>query len=473
MKKYFLFIAVCLLSFSAFAQQLNYQVVVRDENQQLVVNTAVTANVIVKERGSQVYAETVNGTTNLHGLFDFSFGDDSFTTIDWANATISVQVANAATHVVYVPAQDRNVQAVPYALMAAGATGPQGPQGVQGEAGPQGPQGEQGPQGIQGETGPQGPQGEQGPAGIGIPQTLSIDGNTITISNGNSIVIPSVPTTTNELTNNSSYVDNAACNTVTFCDLYNIISAMQKTIARQDSMINELYNELHPQPAFDCGNSTVTDIDGNVYNTVKLGTQCWMKENLKTTRYSDGTTIELGSTTSSSTAYRYYPNDDADNVSTYGYLYNWKAVMNDASASNSTPSGVQGVCPDGWHVPSDLEWTMLTTYLGSQSLYKCNNAPDNIAKALASTTGWSSSTSNCAVGNTPSTNNATGFTAVPAGYYYENPIYNGFGSATTFWTASNHSSNFAYGRHFGNSDATVNSYNYFIEYGFSVRCLRD
>ena len=443
MKKYFLFIAVCLLSFSAFAQQLNYQVVVRDENQQLVVNTAVTANVIVKERGSQVYAETVNGTTNLHGLFDFSFGDDSFTTIDWANATISVQVANAATHVVYVPAQDRNVQAVPYALMAAGATGPQGPQG------------------------------EQGPAGIGIPQTLSIDGNTITISNGNSIVIPSVPTTTNELTNNSSYVDNAACNTVTFCDLYNIISAMQKTIAHQDSMINELYNELHPQPAFDCGNSTVTDIDGNVYNTVKLGTQCWMKENLKTTRYSDGTTIELGSTTSSSTAYRYYPNDDADNVSTYGYLYNWKAVMNDASASNSSPSGVQGVCPDGWHVPSDLEWTMLTTYLGSQSLYKCNNAPDNIAKALASTTGWSSSTSNCAVGNTPSTNNATGFTAVPAGYYYENPIYNGFGSATTFWTASNHSSNFAYGRHFGNSDATVNSYNYFIEYGFSVRCLRD
>lgn len=455
MKKYFLFIAVCLLSFSAFAQQLNYQVVVRDENQQLVVNTAVTANVIVKERGSQVYAETVNGTTNLHGLFDFSFGDDSFTTIDWANATISVQVANAATHVVYIPAQDRNVQAVPYALMAAGATGPQGPQG------------------IQGETGPQGPQGEQGPAGIGIPQTLSIDGNTITISNGNSIVIPSVPTTTNELTNNSSYVDNAACNTVTFCDLYNIISAMQKTIARQDSMINELYNELHPQPAFDCGNSTVTDIDGNVYNTVKLGTQCWMKENLKTTRYSDGTTIELGSTTSSSTAYRYYPNDDADNVSTYGYLYNWKAVMNDASASNSTPSGVQGVCPDGWHVPSDLEWTMLTTYLGSQSLYKCNNAPDNIAKALASTTGWSSSTSNCAVGNTPSTNNATGFTAVPAGYYYENPIYNGFGSATTFWTASNYSSNFAYGRHIGNSDATVNSYNYFIEYGFSVRCLRD
>ena len=121
------------------------------------------------------------------------------------------------------------------------------------------------------------------------------------------------------------------------------------------------------------GSPTVTDYDGNVYQTVQIGNQCWMKENLRTTHYADGTTIPLGTSTSTTTSYRYNPNNDANNVPTYGYLYNWTAVMNGAGSSIATPSGVQGVCPTGWHVPSDAEWTQLTDYVGSQSVYLCGN----------------------------------------------------------------------------------------------------
>ncbi|MBR4535035.1 MAG: hypothetical protein IKO62_00075 [Bacteroidales bacterium] len=111
--------------------------------------------------------------------------------------------------------------------------------------------------------------------------------------------------------------------------------------------------------------STVTDYDGNIYYTVQIGSQCWMKQNLRTTHYANGASIALGSSTSTTTAYRYYPNNNSSNVSTYGYLYNWPAVMHGASSSSSNPSGVQCICPNGWHVPSDAEWVQLTNYVRS------------------------------------------------------------------------------------------------------------
>ncbi len=220
------------------------------------------------------------------------------------------------------------------------------------------------------------------------------------------------------------------------------------------------------------GAATVTDIDNNTYNTVQIGNQCWMKENLRTTRYSNGTSIALGSSTSTTTAYRYYPNNSSSNVNTYGYLYNWKAVMESSSSSSANPSGVQGICPNGWHVPSDAEWTQLTNYVGSQMQYQCNNSSDNIAKALASTTGWNSSTNTCTVGNNPSTNNATGFSALPAGYFnYGN--YDFFGGYATFWSVTELNGSLAYYRYLGYYSAYVGRYGYNKNYGFSVRCVRD
>jgi uncharacterized protein (TIGR02145 family) len=218
------------------------------------------------------------------------------------------------------------------------------------------------------------------------------------------------------------------------------------------------------------GVSTVTDIDNNTYNTVTIGAQCWMKENLRTTSYANGAGIALGNSTSTTTAYRYYPNNDQSNVSTYGYLYNWKAVMGFSSSSSANPSGVQGICPTGWHVPSDAEWTQLTDYVSSQSQYVCGDDNTYIAKALASITGWNSSTYFCGVGNNPSSNNSTGFSALPAGDGYGS-YFDYFGDTAYFWSATGSGS--AYYRNIYCGNAVVLR-NFISKYfGFSVRCVRD
>ena len=105
-------------------------------------------------------------------------------------------------------------------------------------------------------------------------------------------------------------------------------------------------------------------------------------------------------------------------MSTYGLLYNWPAVMHGESSSDSYPSGVQGICPSGWHVPSNIEWEVVENAMLDQIDFQCGSIGHQ-AKALASTAGWYSSTETCAVGNNQSANNATGFSAFPAGYYYD------------------------------------------------------
>jgi uncharacterized protein (TIGR02145 family) len=114
-----------------------------------------------------------------------------------------------------------------------------------------------------------------------------------------------------------------------------------------------------------CPSDTIMDIDGNVYNTVSIGSQCWTKENLRVTRYKDGTLIPIDTTGGTSgngsgqtwsnltTGARSVYGNDANNLSSYGYLYNWYA------ASNS-----KGLCPTGWHVPVDNDIWKLTSDLG-------------------------------------------------------------------------------------------------------------
>ncbi len=225
-------------------------------------------------------------------------------------------------------------------------------------------------------------------------------------------------------------------------------------------------------PAFVCGRSIVSDVDGNVYNTVQIGSQCWMRENLRTTRYSDCTVIPLGSSTSKTSPYRYAPNGEESNVPVYGYLYNWAAVMNGAGSSTANPSGVQGICPAGWHVPSDAEWTQLTDYVSSQSQYQCRGNSSYIAKALASTRYWHSSSNTCAIGNNLSSNNATGFSAVPAGSY--DGYYYNLGTNGRFWISTEKDDDLALYRNLNRSYANVtNNDDYHKRTGHSVRCLKD
>jgi len=222
----------------------------------------------------------------------------------------------------------------------------------------------------------------------------------------------------------------------------------------------------------------VKDYDGNTYNAVKIGNQVWMASNLKTTHYADGTAITLGNMltdVSSHTPFRYYPDNNSSLVNKNGYLYNWSAVVKGTTGSSASPSGIQGICPTGWHVPSAAEWTELTTYLGSKSEFYCGNNSNYIAKALATTSGWNQCSYANTVGNNQSANNASGFAAMPAGESHQTPQY--YGDNAFFWTSTpaNSSPNvlMASFRSLCYYEAFVTADNEFKELGMSVRCVRD
>ncbi len=223
---------------------------------------------------------------------------------------------------------------------------------------------------------------------------------------------------------------------------------------------------------------TVTDQDGNVYNTVLIGNQCWMKENLRVTHYSNGEAIPMGDSTSLTLPYRYCPDNNPANVASFGYLYNWPAVMHGATNSNTNPSGVQGICPKGWHMPSYAEWEQLVNYVGSRSEYQCNNSSFKIAKALAAPTTWQFSMYDpCCPGYNPSTNNATGFSAITAGSYSNigtnYHVFFGFGGEAHFWsTTESGCQDRVYSTHISYGNIMVSpNINSDKHQGYSVRCV--
>lgn len=213
----------------------------------------------------------------------------------------------------------------------------------------------------------------------------------------------------------------------------------------------------------------VTDVEGNVYDAVQIGSQVWMAQNLRTTQYADGTSLYIYYAES---YVRFYT---IENPVDYGVLYNWKAVMRESSSSSSNPSGVQGICPDGWHVPSDAEWTQLTDYVSSQSQYAFHGNNTQIAKALAANVDWNESGNPGAIGNSLVSNNATGFSALPAGYHtFEYFGYEEMKNQACFWSATALDELDAYGRKLEYESPVVSDENIFSRAtGLSVRCIRD
>jgi uncharacterized protein (TIGR02145 family) len=204
----------------------------------------------------------------------------------------------------------------------------------------------------------------------------------------------------------------------------------------------------------------ITDIDGNVYNTVTIGTQVWMAENLKTTKYNDGTaipniTVDATWLAATAGAYSDYSNTPA-NSTIYGRLYNWYAVDNNATTKVASNGG-KNVCPTSWHVPTETEWTTLTTYLGGESI-----AGGKLKET--GTTHWLSPN----MGAT----NETGFSALPGGYRYNYGTYIYIGIQGTWWSSTDYSS-VAWYRYMSSAVTNVYSFSYFKPYGFSVRCVRD
>ena len=249
-----------------------------------------------------------------------------------------------------------------------------------------------------------------------------------------------------------------------------------QTVTRHQSA-DETVQLVFIQDGSPCpGAPTVTDIDGNVYNTVHIGDQCWMRENLRVTRYENGDSIAFvpHSELSASVPYRYAPNQETLNVPIYGYLYNWPAAMHDGLPNNLVPSGVQGVCPDGWHLPSQAEIMLMVSYVSSQNRYWCDDNKNNLAKALSDTLGWVANPNNCpscCPSNDSSTNNATGFSLVPAGWRYYYGCF--FGRLVEMWSTTFYSNRVS-----ALSIDTTDPYVSYMEYaertdGCVVRCLKD
>jgi uncharacterized protein (TIGR02145 family) len=196
--------------------------------------------------------------------------------------------------------------------------------------------------------------------------------------------------------------------------------------------------------------TTVTDIDGNTYNTVQIGNQVWMSENLKTTRYRNGGLIPNvtdGTAWSNSTtgAWSYY-NNDVSNNAIYGKLYKWYTTLGDT------------LCPTGWGVPTDAEWTTLTNYLGGESV--AGGKMKSVGTAY-----WISP-------NTGATNESV-FSALPGGYRYNDGSFYDIRASAFFWSATEFGSSFAWNRSLSLSNGIVYRLNDNKSLGASVRCLRD
>jgi uncharacterized protein (TIGR02145 family) len=210
-----------------------------------------------------------------------------------------------------------------------------------------------------------------------------------------------------------------------------------------------------------CGGQTSLTYDGRTYDLVEIGGQCWFADNLATDQYRNGDPIPTGlsNTTwenTTSGAYAIYNNDPANDV-TYGKLYNWYTTVDS-----------RGLCPTGWHVPTDCEWMYLEGSLGMSVTDQetVGYRGTNEGGALKSTTGWNSP-------NTGATN-SSGFTAFPGGFRNFNGSYYYIGYFGFWWSSTENGSLNAWNRRlvYDSSDVDRNG-TYDKRYGFSVRCVRD
>ena len=221
-----------------------------------------------------------------------------------------------------------------------------------------------------------------------------------------------------------------------------------------------------------CGSVTSVTIEGYSYPTVSIGTQCWMAENLRVTNYNDGTAIPLNNTYTSGTvstvwqglttgAYTIYDNESSTgaNATNYGFLYNWYAVKGIATAGITT---YKNICPSGWHVPTDADWTALTDELGG--VYVAGGKMKSVGTAY-----WSSQSAG--------TDNSSGFSALPGGYRRTDGGFEDIRLTAFFWSATEVDGTFAWNRFLSNAGSSVFRGEYVYSSvkssGASVRCLRD
>lgn len=544
MRKNFLFlITILLIAVSLYAQippeKMSYQIVVRDNNNELVVNKPIGMQISILKGfpgGNSVYTETHSTTTNANALASVQVGTGTptpgsdFSAIDWGGDDYYLKSEIDLTGGTnYTITGTQQLITVPYAFHS-GTTAyvdynmisnrPVGSNdgdllywNVSDSSWHILPIGQQG-QVLTSNNGAltwiSNPAMQNSiPPTVVTDTVYNITGRTAEVvchivNPGSTGVIASGvcwSTHSNPSLGNSYTTDGTSIDTF-ISAVSNLTSGTTFYVrAYATNSVGTSYGQpIKFTTPVDCG--TVTDYDGNIYQTIYIGAQCWMKENLKTKHYSNGDAMTegtKGNTLYSGTRYWFRYGDDVQNENTYGLLYSWDAVMNGAGSSNNNPSGIQGICPSGWHVPSNSEWCELENFVEPGIDVNCAtlSSRGSMAKKLSLPSYWDSYQGNSFAPGYWSYNvagfNTTSFSVIPGGYYYHyysyypgtnDTYYTGLGSYATFWSCTNSMSDneYAYYRLFSYSSSgvematTYKNSNTSSSHAFramSVRCVKN
>jgi len=458
MKKPFTFIMMTILTFSVFAQapqKISYQAVIRNSNGQLIVSHSVGMKISILQgsaTGTPVYVETQTPTTNSNGLATVDIGggtvvSGTFEGIDWSTGTYFIKTeTDPAGGTNYSITGSSQILSVPYAIFAKSAAN--GFSGNYNDLTNKPALFDGTWTSLTGEPSTL--------AGYGITDAVTTYGDQ-TIA-GNKTFTGTINASNKRITgvgdpiNNQDAITKAYANALAtdIDEKFDLLKAQIKTL--EDNLI-------------DAGIYKLTDIDGNQYNYVKIGTQIWMAENLRTTHFNDGKEIPLwGYMEDPGAAYCWYNNDETTYKATFGALYNYLAIGDNSK-----------LCPTNWHIPTDAEWTTMENYLIANGYnFDGSTTGNKIAKSLAAITDWTSSGITGAVGNTgyPLIRNKTGFTALPGGYRIPSGSFNDIHNRGLWWSVR--SEYVIWIRSIDYNRISVSRlHDFTVGSGLSVRCVRD
>jgi len=480
-------------------QKMTYQAVVRNASNNLVTNTAVGIEINILQgsaTGTQVYTETQTPTTNNNGLLTIEIGGEvGFDTITWVNApyfletnidpdnsgtytitgvnqlltvayalhaktaeSITGTVNYTETDPVYLSSQAANITATDITNLSNLSGTNTGNQDISGIA-----------------TNLQAIQDTASQIRADFPDVSGF------ITTETDPVYSAWNKSYNDLTNTPNITDTvtAVLDTTTQFIRTENQNLSDILALNNDGNAKQIKNIADPTDAQDVVTKAyvdalelridllegkkIQDIDGNTYSVIIIGTQVWMAEDLKVTHYPNGDTIPnvtdntaWGNLADDNTsdAYCYYNNNTGGEANTYGALYTYAAAIGDNWARDNTAN--QGVCPDGWHLPTDAEWTILTDYLGGTSV-----AGGKMKEIIH----W----------NSPNTgaDNSSGFSALPSGIRSNNGDFGYLGNVGNWWSATEFNSNNTYHRYLYYISTEVFRLNSNKSRGYSVRCVRD
>jgi len=396
--KIILFILLPLFAFSQSPQKINFQSILRNTNGEVQSNKSVSLKISILSgsiSGSSVYSETHTKTTDISGLISLQIGNGTvlsgvFGNIAWGSVA----------HFIKLEADFSGGSN--YVLL--------------------------GTQEL-----------------MSVPYALyatKTDTSSLNLVNRLNAKV-NISDTANMLSNYRTGI-NAKVN------ISDTSSMLNPYLRKSDAIVDDLHNQDKLLQSF----SNVIDIDGNIYKTVKIGTQIWMSENLKTSRYRNGDPIPIvtdNTTWSGLTngARCWYDNDSTLYEYSYGNLYNWYAASDN-----------RNICPTGWHVPSDNEWTIMIDYLGGLSVAGGK-------MKVKGTTYWNSPN----LGAT----NETGFTSLPGGYRKGwDGVYVDIKNSGYFWSSSEIDPFFNWNCYINyNSNSILRFSVVNSRDGFSIRCIKD